>query len=376
MKTTLMLIGIGDLGGLLLEYLLTIPSLRFVAADIDEDRALARINLARLTAVVRDLNPEIDFVRLDLNNLDECSEAIAKIDPDIIVTTATLQTWWLPDRLPPAESARIKSAGFGAWFPVHFALTLKLMRACKQASFKGFVLTAPYPDVANSVLGRLGTPPTCGIGNIEEMVPKIRWHTARRLSVPLNRIHVTLVAHHALQRFTLNRTDVEGVTAAPFYLKIEVEGRDVTEEIEARSLFLSAFPITPGPASHVLTAATTHKLINALVNEGEEYIHVPGPNGLPGGYPVFASCAGVRVVDISDLSRREAIRMNEESHRFDGIERIEEDGAVRFTDRAVEIMRQALGYDCRLLPPGEVDDRARELISRFREHAGHLGVRL
>lgn len=371
-----MLIGIGDLGGILLEYLVANPELRFVAADIDDDRALARINLARLGAVARGLDPRIDFVRLDLKDIDRTAQTIAKIDPDIILTSATLQTWWLPDRLPPAESAKIKSAGFGVWFPVHFALTLKLMRAAQKADFKGLMVTAPYPDVANPVLGKLGIPPTCGIGNVEEIVPKIRWLAARHLSVPIDAIQVTLVAHHALQRFTLNRTAADSAVSAPFFLKVEVNGHNVTEEINADELLLSGFPITAGPASHVLTAATTARLVNALVSETEHYIHVPGPNGLPGGYPVYASSDGVRLAAIPELPLEEAIRINEESQRFDGIEEVQEDGSVRFSDHAVQTMRETLGYDCPVLRPEEVDDRSRELVRRFAECANRLGVRL
>jgi len=371
-----MLVGMGDLGGILLEYLVTNPKLRFVTADINEERALARINLARLGAVARGLDPQIEFVQLDLNNIDNTAQTIVGTKPDIILTTATLQTWWLPDRLPDAESAKIKSAGFGVWFPVHFALTMKLMRAAQRANFGGFIVTAPYPDVANAVLGKLGIPPSCGIGNVEEIVPKIRWLAARQLSIPIDAIHVTLVAHHALQRFTLNRTAVENASAAPFFLKIEADGRDVTEEINAAELLLSAFPITSGPASHVLTAATTYRLVNALVTENEQYIHVPGPNGLPGGYPVYASSDGIRLADIPELSFEDAIRINEDSHRFDGIEKVEEDGSVHFTQQAAETMREALGYDCPILRPNDVDDRARELVRRFGECADRLGVRL
>jgi len=371
-----MLVGMGDLGGILLEYLVTNPKLRFVTADINKERALARINLARLGAVARDLDPQIDFIQLDLNDVEKTAEAIASIDPDIILTTATLQTWWLPDRLPEAESAKIKSAGFGVWFPVHFALTLNLMRAAQQAEFRGFVVTAPYPDVANAVLGKLEIPPSCGIGNVEEVVPKIRWLAARHLSLPIEAIQVTLVAHHALQRFTLNRTAVKDATAPPFFLKIEADGRDVTEEIHGAELLLSAFPITSGPASHVLTAATTYRLVNALVTENEQYIHVPGPKGLPGGYPVYANSDGIRLADIPELSLAEAIRINEDSHRFDGIEKIEKDGSVHFTQQAAEIMQEALGYDCPILEPNDIGNRARELVRRFAECAKRLGVSL
>ena len=61
---------------------------------------------------------------------------------------------------------------------------------------------------------------------------------------------------------------------------------------------------------------------------------------------------------------------------FDGIERIEADGTVVFCPAAADVFRRALGYDCERLPPGETEERAQELIARFREYAGRYGVNL
>ena len=374
--TKMMLVGLGDLGGVLLEYLVTNPELSFLIADVDEDRATARVNLARLGAVARDLDPEIEVTRLDLNNVEDTASKIAEHNPQIILTAATLQTWWLPDKLPERESRRIKSAGYGVWLPVHFALTLKLMQAVKEANFGGMVLTAPYPDVANAILGKLKLEPMCGVGNIDEMVPKVRWLVSQRLSVPIGDVKVLLVAHHALQRFTLNRTAVESASTPPFYLRVEVEGDDVTEEVHARELLFSALPIPPGPVSHLLTAASTSRLLEALVSEEGRNLHVPGPYGAPGGYPVNVARTGVRLVDIPGLSREEAIELNERSHWYDGIERIAEDGSVHYTQQAVETMRETIGYDCPELRPEEVSDRSKELIQRFREYARRHEVSL
>ena len=104
----LMLVGLGDLGGVLLEYLVTNPELSFLIADVDEDRALARVNLARLGAVVRDLDPVIEVTRVDLNNVEDTASKIAEHKPQIILTAATKQTWWLPDKPPERESRRIR----------------------------------------------------------------------------------------------------------------------------------------------------------------------------------------------------------------------------------------------------------------------------
>ena len=72
----------------------------------------------------------------------------------------------------------------------------------------------------------------------------------------------------------------------------------------------------------------------------------------------------------------EAISINERSHRFDGIETIEEDGSVVFTEHSAAVMRDALGYEGKRLRPAEAADRADELSRRFNEYARQHGVDL
>jgi hypothetical protein len=110
------------------------------------------------------------------------------------------------------------------------------------------------------------------------------------------------------------------------------------------------------------------------VSEG--LLHVPAPGGLPGGYPVVASRSGVRIVDLPGLSREQAVAINERSHPFDGIQRIEADGSVEFTSDATGVLKEALGYNGGRLQPSESEARAAELIARFREYAARQGVDL
>jgi hypothetical protein len=284
-----------------------------------------------------------------------------------------MQTWWLPDLLPPEQAARIKSAGFGVWLPVHLTLTLKLMEALRDLDYTGITLTAPFPDVVNCILGRLQLAPTCGVGNLDEIVPKIRLLAAERLEVPVDEVQVLMVAHHALQPVAFGEKSEQ---MPPFFLRVEHDGQDVTEKVRAEDLLLGAYPIPPGPVIHFLTAGCTLRLIKAFVSEEEVLAHVPGPQGLPGGYPVIVSREGFRIAPIKGLTLEDAVSINENSHRFDGIERIEADGTVVFCPEAAEVFRVELGYDCQCLPPQDAEERANELVLRFEEYARRCGVDL
>ncbi len=367
-----MLIGLGGLGGVLLELLAREPCLgELVVASRNAERGVARCNLARLGALAQGYAPSIRFVPLDLDDGAMVAEIVRREAPDILLSTATRQTWWLPDLLPPEPSARIKSAGFGVWLPVHLTLTMKLMAALRQADYHGLVLTAPFPDVVNCVLGRLGLAPTCGIGNLDEIVPKVRLLAAQRLGTPLEAVRVLLVAHHAFEPAAFGAPMAE---LPPYFVRVEHGGQDVTQAVRADELLLAPYPLPSGPLTHFLTAGSAVRLVRALTSTGGALLHAPAPGGLPGGYPVIASRAGVRPAPISGLSLGEAIDINERSHRFDGIERIEADGTVVFCPAAADVLRRTLGYDCTRLPPADAEARAGELISRFREYAAGYGV--
>jgi len=371
-KPTIMLVGLGGLGSVVLELLAREEGLgRIIVGSRNAARGTARCNLARLGAMAQGYAPDISFVSLDLNDKDAVAEIVHRESPDIILSTATMQTWWLPDLLPPEQAAVIKGAGFGVWLPVHLTLTLKLMESLRDAAYPGVTLTAPFPDVVNCVLGCLDLAPTCGVGNLDEIVPKVRLLAAERLEAPLDAVRVLLVAHHALESVVFGKPTGE---IPPYFLRVEYGGQHVTEAICADELLLAPYPLPSGPVTHFLTAGSAVRLIRALLSDSEALLHAPAPNGLPGGYPVVVGSSGVRPAPIEGLTLAEAIAINERSHRFDGIERIETDGTVVFCPEATDVLRIELGYECDRLAPDESEERAKELITRFREYAERHGV--
>jgi NAD(P)-dependent dehydrogenase (short-subunit alcohol dehydrogenase family) len=371
---TIMVVGLGDLGAAVLELLAREEGLgQIVVCSRRAARGVARCNLARMGAIARGCEPFIRFVALDINKADAVAETVEREAPDLIFSAAALETWWLADLLPDEQAKVLKKARFGAWLPVHLTLTLKLMRALCDANYRGITLTAPFPDVVNCVLGKLGLAPTCGVGNLDEIVPKLRLLAAEQLGKRLDAIDVVLVAHHALHPAAFGEPMAE---IPPYHLRIYFEGQDVSEKVDAHALLLAPYPLTHGPPSCSLTAASTVNLIRALLSDGETYLHAPAPHGLPGGYPVIVRDGDVEPASIEGLTLGEAIDINERSHRFDGVERIEDDGTVVFCAQDVEVLRNTLGCNFERLNPAESEDQARELIARFREYARRHGVDL
>jgi hypothetical protein len=122
------------------------------------------------------------------------------------------------------------------------------------------------------------------------------------------------------------------------------------------------------PGQHVdpLVAASGVKNALALLFDTGILTHTNGPCGLPGGYPVRVCRAGVDVYLPQGITLAEAIKINTDAQRGDGIDRIGDDGTVYYTDKVVEIMKEVLDYDLRPLRFDEIDQRCEELVGRFR----------
>jgi hypothetical protein len=145
-----------------------------------------------------------------------------------------------------------------------------------------------------------------------------------------------------------------------------VGDQDVTGQFNTDLLFhqvsqdrLSGLPGNP------VVAASGIKNALALLRDTGLLTHAPGPQGLPGGYPVRLNASGAEVVLPTGVTMEQALAYAEAGQRCDGVERIEQDGTVIFTDKAVQIMKEVLDYELTLLEFDACDEQAAELIARF-----------
>ncbi len=317
--TTVAVVGLGDLGSRTLDVLARSPRIeRLVGVTRDRERGAARVAQCRLVSALQGGPRHVEF-----QPIGEIAEAAA-LDADVIVCAATRHTWWKPspDGVP-----------YGTWLPLQLTLVRDLMRARPSAR----VVCLPYPDGVGPALAPLGLAPHIGAGNVGETAPKLELLSGR---------DVRLVMHHSVQRYAFPSFAFlgDGETQEPPWLA-HIAG---LPDERVRELFRAPWPLPTGTSSHDLTAAHTATVVEALLSDEPQLVHAPAPGGRPGGYPVRLSRDTLEV-DWPD--EREAIETNERAQRWDGLERIEPDGTLVFT-------QELLGVGTARVEPHELDDVA------------------
>jgi len=361
----LLIIGAGGLGGWVLELAARDPRFHWlVLADIDEDYGPKKALNTRAGAAYHDLYPRIDFEPVNLLNEEQTGDLISRLQPETIINCSTLLSWWVSKQVPKDILDKMEQVGFGPWLPMHLALTRRLMKAAKKAGYRGAVINGSFPDAVNPVLSRLDLSPLCGLGNFDLLGPPIKMEVGNRLGINPRDVDVVMVMHHFHTSYF--RKHQEG--APRYYLKIIVNGEDISGKWNTDQLLHEASKNRlEGAEINSKVASSGLQAVVAALEDSGRLLHVPGPAGLPGGYPakIFKNSAKISLP--GELSETEAVAINEEAGRRDGIESIKEDGTVVFTEMAAKTMKEVIGYDCPALHPEEDLERARELQDLFKK---------
>jgi len=376
----IMLIGIGELGGIVLEYLCRIPGIcEIVTADSNADWGFRKTNSAIEGASYMGLYPNIKFHHIDLLNIEKTAELLKQVNPTLICNGTTLQSWWVVNELPPEVNAQIyrDKCGIGPWAAMHLALTFRLMKAIKMSGIDTYVINTSYPDVINPSLDRIGLAPTVGIGNMDLAVPYIQKATSELLNVPIQNVGIELIAHHYHAYYWCRYGTGSEV---PFYLRVYVGKQDVTDRLGDMKQFIAELPkrgMRPaGRHGQFVVAGSCLKNMMAVFNNTGEITHAPGPQGLEGGYPVRLSRKGAEVVLPKGLTLRQAREFNLVAQQHDGVQEIKAKGDVVVTDEAYHTFKKMLNIDCRVITIEDSYEQAMELRKKFHEFARKQGVKI
>jgi hypothetical protein len=372
-RSTIMMIGIGDLGGHVLEMLAREPGTRrIITADVNEEWGYRKTNIAAYGAAQLGYYPELEFTKINLYNIDETAELIAKYKPDVIYSAVSLQSWWVINTLPKEVFDKLDLARFGPWLPMHLTLVYKLMQAVKQTGLDIKVVNSAFPDAVGPILSKVGLAPTIGIGNVANPVPPIRKMLANQLGLPMKDVTIYFVCQHYVSHY-IPRFGTAG--GAPYYIKVVVDGEDVTKKVSVEEAFAQlpkAGRRPGGREGQILTASSAAGITMAIAEDTGDFMHAPAPAGLPGGYPVRVNRQGGKVVLPADITLEEAIRINEEGQRCDGIDRIDEEGTAYYAEFAADIVRNMIGYDCRSMKLEDSEECSKELNAKFRAFAAQF----
>jgi len=361
MPGDIMLIGIGDLGNHILNFLARTPGIsRIIAADFDDKAALCKVATARYGACFQGFYPEIDFLKLDLSDVEHVSDILRETRPSVICSTAVLHAGYLRPHLSKEvlDDIHAEYEGEACLNSLQLYCPLKLMQAVKRSGIDAQVINSSYPDLTHPVLKGMGLAPTCGGGNVALATGFIREIVSDELAVATEDVSILLVSHHSW----FARADER----IPYWVKILAGGVDVTAEFpptklcrEIRRLY-DKYPVgREGPLGESaryhqqwIASAFVQNILAIYFDTGE-ICHAPGPNGLPGGYPVRLSARGCEIYLPQEIDLHEAIEINEQAQRFDGIERIESDGTIVRVDGSA-------------LKPQDIEQTALHLMSIIR----------
>jgi len=318
----------------------------------------------------------IEFYKNDLKDVDTTARLLGEIKPDVILCVTSLLSPRRsrdPKLFPLSQVTRdiLWTAGFGVELPFNLLLVHKLMQAVEKTGIQVHVINASFPDIVGpAIWERMGFGPTVGLGNSDLRVATIMKYVSVEEEVPVSDVLVYLVGTHALVErgarkgmpFPTDRYEVRKGEGVPFFLKIMVGDRDITSKYDSGWLIDDCMRAqnTVG----LRTAASGVKNVLAILRDTNEITHANSPNGLIGGYPVRINGKGVKIVLPQELTLEQAVKINEDAEKFDGIERIEDDGTIVFTNKTYSAMKE-LGYDCKELPFDELEARSQELMALY-----------
>jgi hypothetical protein len=373
-RKKLLIVGGGNLCLQVLQILAPRNQFEFHVASRDLEKTSRLCNLIRLAALQQNVTVAIHSHHMDLREacIALTAETLLKIKPDIILNCASLQSWRVITQLPDDQFKALDAAGLGPWLPMHLAPAYALMRAVTQACPKSLVVNAAFPDAVNPILYKVGMAPDVGIGNVANLIPATRSAIAHLEHCLPAQVRVKLVAHHSFSHFVPRHGLPSQKKGATFSLTYWIDDIERTGEHAAEEIFTCVaeeFCRLGGVDGQYLTAMSAVTVLENLFAEKEVEVHGPGPQGLPGGYPIKVGMGKVLLDLPYGVKREEALMVNEVGQRNDGISLIRADGAVTFDPESMQVMHRELNFTMAELRVGDAAAWAQELGCKYKAYA-------
>ena len=349
--------------------------LDLAVVDILDDRLLGQ-KMARTALDSRLASGSADgrvTVYGNVNVLDQGRvEAIIAVErPDLVINYAIPITWDATKRL--ANYSRISRAGLGAFTPIQVCAPRVIGKAIANAAPDALYMVGNLPDITVPVLcgyarSSRQARPVCGAGNVGLIEAAIHSQLVLERELAPADVKISLVAHHI---HWVAPREPGYADDAPFLLKVEVSGEDVTDLLgDSRALMNRAIVdnYEAGAGFSSTTGVLASRVALALLRGGKEreLLHTPAPNGMPGGYPVSIGDGTVELALPPDWSPDQAEQAMKQAHGRDGIDRIDADGTVHFAQYAIDVLREEAGI---VLPgivgPGDMEAVGAAQIERL-----------
>jgi hypothetical protein len=306
--------------------------------------------VAAVRAALNDTPVTFRALSLEHYSAESISSILRQARPGIVLNCASYQSPWEKTHSPSAWTALMARSGFGITLPLQAAVAIETSSAIARLNSPPLFLNACFPDAVNPLLKALGLPIFCGVGNVALLAASLQ-ESLR----PGSEGRLQVVGHH----WHLYTPDTEDDEALAWLDGMRIRGVGSLLRRQ-RAAARSELNFVNG---HV-----TALLLAGLAAGREMRASLPGPLGLPGGYPVRIQGRTIELDLPTDMPQSQALALNSQWAERDGVH-VERDGKVTFSERGSHEIGSELPGFVRTVPASDIPDicsRLLELRSRLR----------
>ncbi len=370
-KVRIMIIGLGSVGGYLLDYLLSSGDreMELCVVGRNPDKMLSDVNIVRVASLIRGQNRcgVVVFSDVDLEDISAIENCLRSWKPDIIVNSSRAY----PGLKYGSISWKTVRA-YGIWAPLAVKYIKNIMEAYERADCDAVVINTSYSDAVIPWLKTAGKAyPDFGSGNINHLIPRIRFAVAEEMGISdYWEVEVTYAVSHFHDVVISKEGQTEQVEQL---IDLRYHGEKLEPDLD--KLFAACRIAMPVDAKrNMMNASSNFEIIQAILGAvrdgGNKKLHCPGVFGEIGGYPVRIDGGQetIRAYIDETYFRLDAMRRkNRESIYLDGIEDVRE-GTLFYTDELIQKAENAFGATLpKAVPFDKIEETAGFLIQRIIE---------
>lgn len=283
-------------------------------------RNLARLSWLRTAANARaalfGAKARFTTHAIDLLAPDASDALLAATSPRIVVQAASTQTSQVIAQSGNAWTRLVAEGGLSATAVFQALISSRVAAAITRAGKPVTLVNCSFPDVVNGMIRAMGHDVACGMGNVAILSNVF----AGSAATP-DGAEVKVLAHYQSLAAWRLRPEERGGRAPRVWL----DGGEVAD-VYAR---FADIQLTPEPVIEISGASGVPMLLAMAAGKPWQG-HVPGPDGLPGGYPVRLAEGRLELDLPPGLVREEAIAWNASFEAANGLV-VSPEGKASFT---------------------------------------------
>jgi hypothetical protein len=366
---TIMIIGLGSVGAYLLDYLVSKndPSINIVVVGRDFNKMETKVNIIKISALIRQLNKSIIRIEadVDLNNIESIQRTIEKYKPDFIVNSSRAYSG-----LKYGSISWANVRAYGIWTPLAIRFTKNIMDACDKADTNAVVINTSYSDAVIPWLKSAGRSyPDFGSGNLNHLIPRMKFAVADMLGInDFWNVNIIFAAGHFHDVCISKEGQDENIK-----LPLKVYYKDEEQKISVEKLYQACKISMPvDQTRNMMNASSNYNIITAVIevirSGKSQRVFIPGAFGNIGGYPVLIGYKNDLLtawIDESVFTFKEMDTANRASMYLDGIENIV-DGKLIYTDELIKKSVKAFHTELpKTVAYDDIDQTAQFLIDKI-----------